>query len=292
MSGPSEAVVDSHVHFWDPGNLHYDWLEADAALQRTFLPDDLTDTGGFVRGIIAVQADCDAEQSVDEVAWLEELARRGAPIIGIVARAALERGTQAEDEVASHASQQLVVGIRRLLQDEDKGFALAPDFVDGVRLLARHGLVMDLCVRAHQISEATALVERCPDVTFVLDHLGKPQVGTGSTRVWAHDLALLAAFPNAHCKLSGLSSELGGDPNNARHLPAVLEVALEAFGPQRCMFGSDWPVSSLTVDYLDWLGVVDTAVAHLTDSERQDVMSRTALRVYARAARPKTMVAS
>lgn len=292
MSGTSEAVVDSHVHFWDPDNLRYDWLEADAALRRTFLPTDLTDTGASIRGIIAVQADCDAEQSADEVAWLQDLAGRGAPVVGIVAHAALERGMDAGDEVAAHASHPLVVGIRRLLQDEDPGFALAPYFVEGVRLLARHGLVMDLCIREHQIAEATALVKLCPDVTFVLDHLGKPQVGTGSIQVWARELALLAALPNAHCKLSGLSSELGGDPSNARYLPEVLAVALEAFGPHRCMFGSDWPVSSLTMQYLDWLGVVDTAVADLSDSERQDVMSRTALRVYARAARPKTMIAS
>ncbi len=292
MEIAQEAIVDSHVHFWDPDRLRYDWLGDDPILHRAFLPHAMPDTGGSVRAVIAVQADCEDSQAGSEVAWLQSLADDGAPIIGIVAHAQLERGSGAAAQVASHAAWPLVVGIRRLIQDEAAGFALHPDFVDGVRLLAEHRLAMDLCVRQHQIAEVTELVRRCPQVTFVLDHLGKPQLDQGPADTWAGDLARLAVLPNAYCKLSGLTSEVGADASSASNIPSALAIALDLFGASRCMFGSDWPVSSATITYADWLELVDAAVADLSATERREVMSETALTVYGRAERPLSMVES
>ena len=147
-----------------------------------------------------------------------------------------------------------------------------------MRLLARHGMTMDLCLRRHQIAEVTALVRDVPEVTFVLDHLGKPRVAATLDAAWARDIRGLAALPNTYCKLSGLATE-AVDPGD-RHLMAYLRFALETFGPARCLFGSDWPVLTSVMGYGRWRAVVLAAIADLTAAEQRQVMAETAITVY------------
>jgi L-fuconolactonase len=197
-----------------------------------------------------------------------------------VAHVPLERGLECRATLAELAARPLVVGVRRLLQDQPTGFALSPNFVTGVRQLAERRLVLDLCVREHQLTEVTELVRRCPEITFVLDHLGKPAVGRTPLRDWAHDVDRLAALPNVACKLSGLTSEAGRATNTSAHLGSYLRHAVAVFGPARCMFGSDWPVASLTTTYDGWIDTVREALADLTAADRDRIMIRTAEAVY------------
>lgn len=278
------AFVDGHVHFWDPGRLEYRWLAGDPVLGRPFLPADLAAAGPAPEGIVFVQADCAAEQSLAEVHWVQQLRREGAPVLGIVAQAALERGPGCAGQLARLADEPLVIGVRRLIQDEPAGFATAPDFVAGVRMLADHRLTMDLCIRQHQLGEVTELVEQVPEVSFVLDHLGKPAVDgggpAGSLRSWADRLGRLGARPNVSCKLSGLTTEAGPAHRTPEHLRPYLRAAIEAFGPQRCMFGSDWPVMTLATGYGPWLELVTDAISDLSPGEREQVLRGTARAVY------------
>ena len=283
MTASEQAFVDAHVHFWDPGVFDYPWLATVPDLDRPFLPPDLPPDPGR-QGIVFVQADCLPGQSVAEASWVDGLREAGAPVVGAVAHAPLESGTGSAMALRQLALQPLVVGVRRLLQDETPGFAVLPDFVAGVELLAGPGMVMDLCIRRHQLAEVTELVRRCPQVEFVLDHLGKPEVSPRALRPWAADLNRLSALPNVRCKLSGLATEADPDHRTPADLMPFLRSAIDAFGPGRCMFGSDWPVLTLAMPYGRWLDLVREAVADLTADEQDLVLRGTAVAAYGLAA--------
>jgi L-fuconolactonase len=273
------AFVDAHVHFWDPGVFDYPWLATVPDLDRPFGPADLPPDPDR-QGIVFVQADCLPAQSVTEVTWVDGLREAGAPVVGVVAHAPLEAGTGSATVLRQLALQPLVVGVRRLLQDEGAGFAVRPDFVSGVGLLAGPAMVMDLCIRRHQLTEVTELVRRCPQVQFVLDHLGKPEISPQALGPWTADLNRLAALPNVRCKLSGLATEADPDHRTPADLLPFLRSAIDAFGPRRCMFGSDWPVLTLAMPYGRWLDLVREAVADLTADEQDHVLRGTAVATY------------
>jgi L-fuconolactonase len=224
------VIADAHVHFWDPGRLHYDWLPDE--LRRPFLPGDYD---GGADALVFVQADCRADEGLAEVEWVSSL---GA-VAAIVAFAPLEEDPQLEFPP-------IVRGVRRLLQGQPD--ALFDAVVPGVRRCA----VFDACVTQDQLPRLTTLAARCPETTIVLDHLGKPR----ALDPWRDDLARLAELPNVRCKLSGLEAELGPRWTLEQVRP-FLERALDVFGPERCLYGSDWP---LTRDPARWLAAV-TALA-------------------------------
>jgi L-fuconolactonase len=275
-----EPILDAHVHFWDPRRFDYPWLESAGALNRTFLPEHLPREGTRRREVLVVQADCRPEQALAEVEWVRGLREAGAPIVAAVAHAPLEDGVHVEKRLGELAASPFVAGVRRLLQDEGEGFAVAPGFLEGAELLARTGMPLDMCLRRPQLAEATELVRRRPELTFVLDHLGKPKVSPGSFRSWARDLRRLAGLPNVTCKLSGLATEAEPGRRTPAHLVPFLRRAIDLFGPRRCMFGSDWPVLTTAMSYARWLDVVDEATSDLTAEERDHIMRRTALGVY------------
>lgn len=282
----SDPFVDSHVHFWELSRFEYEWLESDGGvLHRDFLPTELVHEAAGVDGLdlsaaVFVQADCRADQALDEVAWVHELAAAGAPILAVVAHAALERGVDCAEELARLAAIPLVSGVRRLVQDEAVGFVSSPGFVAGVRQLAMPGLAMDLCVRQHQLDEVIGLVEACPDVLFVLDHLGKPIVAPAEFASWARKLSRLAQLPNVRCKLSGLATEAPDGARTERGLRPWVDHALDSFGANRCMVGSDWPVVTTATTYRWWLELLLGILAELPASDRDRVLSATARETY------------
>jgi L-fuconolactonase len=257
MAQEAIHVVDSHVHFWDPERFHYPWLDSEPALLRPFGPAELKPQGYVVDALVFVQADARADEALAEVRWVQDLAIRHPAIQGVIAHAPLQEGRSLALQAV--AAEELVVGVRQLLQDEPAGFALRPGYVEGVRRAGELGLVVDLCIRWHQLADAIALTGGCPDVTFVLDHLGKPPIAANSWEPWASGLSALAANPNVHCKLSGLTSEAGG--SWPTQVGPYLAHALNVFGPRRCLFGSDWPVVTNATTYERWLDVVVMAIA-------------------------------
>jgi L-fuconolactonase len=264
-------VLDSHLHLWDPAVLDYDWL--DGPLRRRFGPREFAEevAGGFAAGFSAgqagtnadagaavfVEADAVAGQSLAEVDWAATLSE-SAGIRGIVARAALERGDAVQDELDALRERPLVVGVRRLLQSQGAGFAVSPGHLAGARRVAASGLTLDAGVRWTQLPDVAALADAVPGLTIILDHLGKPPIGSAESPAapdasrWLADLRALAERPGAWCKVSGLPAESPGGWTPQQVTP-FLDAALEAFGPERLMFGSDWPVSS---PYGGWLSTV------------------------------------
>jgi L-fuconolactonase len=272
-------ILDAHVHFWDPSARRHAWLDGLPALQRRFGPDDYDCGRHDVGGMIFVQADCRDAEALDEARWVADLAVRDPRVRGIVAYAPVHLGARAREAVAELAAQPGVVGVRRLLQDEPLLLLGDPTLAEGVRLLARHGLPFDLCVRHRQLRAVGTLVAACPEVTFVLDHLGKPPVAAGELQPWRADLARLAATGRVICKLSGLTTE--ATPGwRAAQLRPYIEHAVEIFGPHRCMIGSDWPVATLATSVEAWFDVVLDALAGLSTAERDAVLHGTASSVY------------
>ena len=274
-------IIDSHLHFWDRERFRYPWLEDETEpLGLSHRPSDLAATGWAADSIVAVQADCLRQHGLGEATWFSELAAAGAPIEAIVAFAPLDVPGRLAPHLVSLAALPLVTGVRRLLQDANPGLATSPEFVEGVRSLAEYDFTMDLCIRHPQLSEVTLLVEQCPEVRFVLDHLGKPSIRPGDFAAWADDLSRLAALPNVAVKLSGLMTEAAPDMRTASALRPWLDHALHIFGPTRCMFGSDWPVLNTVSGFAAWVDVVADALSELTADEAASVWSGTAAATY------------
>lgn len=242
-------VMDSHLHLWDPEALTYEWLEG--ALDGRFAAEEIAEEqlhGISEEAAIFVQADPIPSQSLDEVRWVDSIAL-DAGVVAIVAGARLDRGAETDRQLEELASSQRVVGVRHLLQGEPDGFARTEAFQRGAARVAKRGWTFDACVRAHQLSDVAALAASVPDLPIVLDHLGKPAIGTAGMPLtpsaeWVRGLGALARHPQVFCKLSGLPAEAGGQWTDAQVAP-FLDATLEAFGPQRLMWGSDWPVSSI-----------------------------------------------
>jgi L-fuconolactonase len=262
-------LIDSHVHFWDRELLDYAWLDdAPEVLARNNLPADYLAEEAAPTALVFVQADCRADQGVDEAAWIQDLAESGVPVLATVAHAPLEADSRGQ--LAALADLPLVSGIRRLLQDEAPGFALTPEFVAGVQSLATFSFSFDICIRSSQLAEATELVRRCPEIRFVLDHLGKPVVETPAFAQWADEIGALAELPNVWCKLSGLATEAGPAMRSSEAMRPWLRHVLEVFGPDRTMYGSDWPVQLASTTSGAWLQAVRDAVGD--DSAARDAV--------------------
>lgn len=244
-------VLDSHLHMWDPSLLEYPWLEG--PLRARFATEEVTAAVGAIggeRGFVFVQADCVEAQNLDEVDWVVSIAQ-SVGVRGIVAGGRLDRGVDTLRHLDAVAGRDLVVGVRHLLQAEPVGFAGTPSFRAGAAALVERGLTFDACVRGEaRLRDVLLLATELPELRIVLDHLGKPSVGTAvapeaPSAEWSASMQALAAHPQVFCKLSGLPAEAGGSWS-AEQIAPFFDVALEAFGPDRLMIGSDWPVSAVT----------------------------------------------
>ncbi|MBS2965887.1 amidohydrolase family protein [Actinocrinis puniceicyclus] len=274
------AVIDSHLHFWDPRRLSYPWLGEAPALNRALTAEDLVRSGCAPAGAIFMEAGRSPQQAQEEISWIRHEARRNPWILGAVAHVPLEHQGRTAAALRHHADDPFVVGVRRNLQDEADGFTADACFRAGIRTLGEVSLPFDACVREHQLPELARLAAACPQTTIIVDHLGKPRSAFGcGESSWRQDLRRLAGLDNVVCKLSGLMTEVAPDATRPS-LVAVLREALDAFGPGRCMYGSDWPVMTLATSYEDWLDLVRTALAAYPAQDAAAVLHDNATRIY------------
>ncbi|HEX4349373.1 MAG TPA: amidohydrolase family protein [Verrucomicrobiae bacterium] len=281
MSAP--AIVDSHVHLWNPAQLQYPWLDALPALNRAFLPADFSQASAKanITKIIFVECGCEPAQSLSEVEWISTVSTTEPRLKGIVAHAALEKGNAARSELDKLAIHPLVKGVRRNLQGErNSNFCQQPEFVAGIKLLARFHFTFDACVRHEQLRDLAELAQRVPEVSFVLDHFGKPDVRNRKFQPWATDLKRLSALPNVTCKISGLATEADWKNWQPADLKIYFDHALECFGFDRLLFGGDWPVATLATDYQRWIETVQELFAFTKESERTKLFQTDAERIY------------
>lgn len=280
---PDFPIVDTHLHIWDLGRLRYPWLASVPLLNKNHLIEDYRRACGAVQvaKMIFVQCECEPLLFQEEAEWVTEVARIDPRIRGIVAWAPLEEGDSVEPDLVRLGANSLIKGIRRIIQFEpDIEFCLRPDFVQGVQLLPRHGLSFDLCINHGQLANTIKLVRQCPNVRFVLDHIGKPNIKAGLRDPWRAELRELAQIKNVWCKLSGLVTEA----DFARWTPVGLRPyighVVDCFGFDRVMFGGDWPVSTLATEYAQWVGALDDALRGCSQDELHKVYVRNAEAFY------------
>ena len=272
-------TIDAHQHFWIYSQAEYPWIGPGMdRLARDYLPTDLEAVARplGIAGSVAVQA----RQTLAESHWLLELAAANPFIKGVVGWVDLRSPTVADD-LAQLAADPKFVGVRHVVQDEpDPRFLLGDDFVRGLRMLHQFGLAYDLLVFPHQLPAAVELAGLMPEQPFVLDHLGKPRVKAREINGWRDEIQALARHENVCCKLSGLVTEADWGGWTAADFTAYLDTALEAFGPNRLMLGSDWPVCRLAAEYDEVLGLVDAVISRLQPTEQAAIRGKTATRFY------------
>jgi L-fuconolactonase len=271
--------IDSHQHFWRFQPAEFGWIDASMAVLRAdFLPTDLKpllDTAA-IDGCIAVQA----APTLGETRFLLDLAKGHPWIRGVVGWVDLQ-SRDVDAQLREFTRNPRFVGVRHLVQDEpDPRFLLHEPFLRGLAALAPYDLAYDLLVRPHQLSAAIDLVDRFAGQRFVLDHCGKPDLRHGDLQTWSTQIHELARRPNVVCKLSGLATEADPAAWTVDTLqPAVAEV-LQAFGPRRLLFGSDWPVCLLATSYARWLDTLAQLLAELPSADLEAVYGGNAVRCY------------
>ena len=279
-------VVDAHHHLWDPATADYPWLTEElAAIRRRFDPDDLSPllqaTG--VDATVLVQT----RSSVEETEAFLATAAVTPFIAGVVGW--LELADPAIDEAIGRLRERSggarLVAIRHQVQDEpDPDWLARPDVRRGIAAVGRAGLAYDLLVRTRELPAAVSAVGDLPGVRFVLDHLAKPPIrdGTPALEAWAAELRPLARFPNVAAKVSGLVTEANWRSWTVDDLVGPVRIAVDSFGPERLMFGSDWPVSLLAARYDEVLAAADSALAAagVTADERSGIFGPNAVRIY------------
>jgi L-fuconolactonase len=267
-------TIDSHQHFWRYDAAEYEWIDDSmAAIRRDFLPPDAKremDAAG-VAGCVAVQA----RQTLEETRWLLDLAAQHPFIRAVIGWIDLQGDVDAQ--LASFAAAPALVGVRHILQAEDDGFMRRPAFLAGIDRLAGAGLTYDILVFARQLPAAIEFARRFPRQRFVLDHLAKPDVRNSEFRQWQHNIAAMASLPNVCCKLSGLVTEADWQRWTPGQLRPYLDTALDAFGPDRLMIGSDWPVCLVAAQYSVALGLVRDAIGEYSVDEQQRILAGTAI---------------
>lgn len=271
--------IDAHQHFWHYNAFEYGWItERMSSLRKDFLPEDLKALQvplGF-DGSIAVQA----RQTLAETEWLLELSDLHRRILGIVGWVDL-CSPQLPAELGRLSRFPKLRGVRHVLQDEpDEHYMLRPDFLRGIGELAQLGMTYDILIYPRHLPTACELVRRFPHQSFVLDHMAKPPIKRGTLEPWATDIKRLAAFPNVYCKLSGMVTEGDWECLRPEDFRPYLDVVFEAFGPQRLMVGSDWPVCTLVASYSRVMSIVDDYIQYLPASQREMILGENARTFY------------
>lgn len=275
-------ITDSHLHLWDNRNLNYPWLDGVPLLNKPWLLSELMEATHslHVESFVFVQAECDPAQSLAEVNWVAELAKRDARIHGIVAQAPLEKGAGVREHLLGLQKNILVKGVRRLLQSEADDFCLQKEFIEGVQMLAEFNFNFDVCVKAHQLPAIIALAEQSPQVRFILNHSGKPDIAGKQFQPWQENLKKLAALNNVWCKMSGLITEAHHQTWRSDDLKPYIFHAIDVFGFDRVMFGSDWPVVNLAASYTHWVHTLYSLLHHFAEDDLKKIFHENTQRCY------------
>ncbi|SMO85315.1 amidohydrolase family protein [Fodinibius sediminis] len=271
--------IDSHQHFWEYDPVRDDWITDEMAiLQQNFMPEDLQTELNRVgmQGCIAVQAD----QSEAETRFLLSLAEQHDIVRGVVGWLDI-RSAEFRERLDHYASNSTLKGLRHLVQDEENNdFLLQPDFLKGIEILGSYDMTYDILIFAHQLPAAVSFAGRFPDQTFVLDHLAKPLIKAQRIDDWEAGIRDLAQHPQMYCKLSGMVTEADWGNWSAADFKPYLDVVFDAFGTDRLMFGSDWPVCLLAAEYEEVFDLVQEYIEPLSRTEKEQILGGNAMRCY------------
>jgi predicted TIM-barrel fold metal-dependent hydrolase len=279
------GIVDTHQHLWDLTKFRLPWVTSDSPLNRSYTPADYskaTDGLNIVKAVY-MEVDVAEDQQQAEANAIIDLCKSGKT----VTVAAVLSGRPDHDNFKKYASQfrdsKYIKGIRRILHSDTtpKGHCLSKEFVAGVRALGVLGLSFDLCMRAPEIPDATKMVDQCPDTRFILDHCGNEDVKKKDHTQWQKDIADLAKRKNVVGKVSGIVAAAKPGQWTAEDLAPVVNHTLAVFGPDRVMFGGDWPVCTLAATYKQWVDALKLIVKDRPAEEQRKLFHDNAVKFYA-----------
>ncbi len=272
-------VIDSHHHYWHYNQAEYDWIDDSMRVIRAdFLPENLKETisGAGVDGVVTVQA----RQLIEETDWLLQLAQQNDFMKGIVGWIPLIQ-QDIEDYLEKYSANVKLKAVRHVVQGEaDSEFILRKDFNCGISLLKKYSLVYDILIVERQLPNTIKFVDMHPNQPFVLDHIAKPLIATNQISPWRENIMELAKRENVSCKISGMVTEADFKQWTPEQLQPYFDVVVEAFGPDRLLFGSDWPVCLVATSYNDWITLVKKNISKFSETEQAKILGNNAINIY------------
>lgn len=276
-------ITDTHVHLLDTSKFKYGWASGAPKLGRDWTIHDLEAAAKpyQIENMVFVEVDVDYPQHMDEAEWVQQLAQGDSRLKGCVASLPLEEGPKLEADLEKLSSLPVVRGIRRLIQNKsDPEFVLRPNFIAATRLLPKYKFSFDVCIYHHQFGNVIEFIRKCPEVSFILDHIGKPGIRDGLMEPWKRQIRELSQIPNVMCKLSGVTTEADHENWTREQLRPYIDHVIESFGFNRIMYGGDWPVAELAGKYTDWIQVLDWATSGCTAEERRKLFRDNGMKAY------------
>jgi L-fuconolactonase len=272
-------IIDTHHHYWNYNPVDFGWIDDEMAnIRKSFLPNDLKQTLAEtnVNGVISVQA----RQCLDETDWLLSMAAEHDFMKGIIGWVPLA-APEIESVLEKYHNNSWLKGVRHVVQGEpDPEFILGKQFNAGISKLKDFDLVYEILIFEHQLANTIKFVDQHPNQQFVLDHIAKPRIKDKLLQPWADLLGELARRENVSCKISGMVTEADYNNWTEAQLKPYFDVVLEAFGAERLLFGSDWPVCLVATEYKNWLAVVANVVDKLSENEKELFYFKNAEKLY------------
>ncbi|KQB41781.1 Amidohydrolase 2 [Flavobacterium daejeonense] len=272
-------VIDSHQHFWIYEAEKHAWIDDNMkVIRKDFLPEDLKIIyqQNNIDGCVAVQAD----QTLAETDFLLDLAAKNDFIKGIVGWADL-RATNIDEVLKKYSQFPKLKGFRHVVQGEaDHNFMLRPDFLNGIAALEKYNFTYDILIFPHQLGAALELVRRFPNQKFLIDHIAKPYIKDGFYDGWATSMKAIGEHQNVYCKLSGMTTEADYNNWTPEQIEPYMQLVLDAFGADRILFGSDWPVCLVAGNYTKTKELVTNFITKLSPDEQAGIMGKNAIKFY------------
>jgi predicted TIM-barrel fold metal-dependent hydrolase len=282
--GKAIPIIDTHQHLWDLSKFRLPWLKTAPTLAKSYVSSDyLKATEGLnVVGSVYMEVDVEPSQQTAEAEYVIGICQRGDTPM----KAAVISGRPASDGFPKYIGQfkdnNYIKGIRQVLHNEDlpAGYCLQEKFIQGIRLLGELGMSFDICIRPGELADAAKLVDACPDTRFILDHCGNADVQKTDAAQWRRDMAELAKRKRLICKVSGIVASAKPGQWTAGDLAPFINHTLDVFGPDRVVFGGDWPVCTLAATYRQWVEALKAIVRERKEEDQRKLFHDNAVRFY------------
>ncbi len=278
------AIIDTHQHLWDLKKFRLPWITKDSPLNRSYTPEDYAraTTGLKVVKSVYMEVDVAVDQQNEEADFITDLCKSGKAPTAAAVISGRPNSPDFKKYMSRFRDNKFIKGVRQVLHGDSTkpGYGLTPEFIAGVRHLGELGLSFDLCMRSAELSDATKLVDACPDTRFILDHCGNEDVKKNDHSQWEKDIGELAKRMNVVGKVSGVVASAKPNAWTPEDLAPVINHTMKVFGPQRVMFGGDWPVCTLAATYKQWVEALKTIVKDRPQDEQRKLFHDNAEKFY------------